>query len=222
MVGTIVNAAAIVVGSSIGLLAHSRLPQKIQTIVFQGLGLVTLLLGISMALKTENFLVVVLSVVLGAIVGQWIDIDKLLRTTTERFTKGKGSDRATQGFMTATLLFCVGSMAILGAIQDGLGETPTLLYTKSVMDGFTSIAFAATFGVAVMFSALPLLLYQGALTLCAAWMMSVMSDSMVAEMTAVGGVMLVGLGLTILEIKEIKVTNMLPSLIFAIIFAYIF
>lgn len=221
MIGTIVNAAAVIVGSSIGLMAHSRLPEKVQTLVFQGIGLVTIMLGVSMALKTENFLIVILSIVLGSITGQLADIDKLLRKTTERLSRGKGSDRATQGFMTATLLFCVGSMAILGAIEDGLGQTPTLLYTKSVMDGITSIALAASFGVAVVFSVVPLLIYQGVITLCAVAMTSVMSEAMIAEMTAVGGIMLVGLGINILDIKEIKVTNMLPSLIFAIIFAYI-
>lgn len=221
MIGTIVNAAAVIVGSSIGLMAHSRLPEKVQALVFQGIGLVTIMLGVSMALKTENFLIVILSIVLGSITGQLADIDKLLRKTTERLSRGKGSDRATQGFMTATLLFCVGSMAILGAIEDGLGQTPTLLYTKSVMDGITSIALAASFGVAVVFSVVPLLIYQGVITLCAVAMTSVMSEAMIAEMTAVGGIMLVGLGINILDIKEIKVTNMLPSLIFAIIFAYI-
>lgn len=222
MLGTIINTAAVIVGSGIGLMVHSRLPQKIQTIVFQGIGITTGVLGVSMALKTQNFLIVILSIVLGSICGQLLDIDSFIRRVTDYFTKGNSNNRATQGFMTATLLYCVGSMTILGSIEDGIGQTPTLLYTKAVMDGVTSVALASTFGIAVMFSAIPLLIYQGSITLCATWMMSVMSDQMVAEMTAVGGVMLLGLAINILEIKEIKVTNMLPSLIFAIIFAYIF
>lgn len=221
MVGTIVNAAAVVVGSVVGVLIHSRLERRFQDIIFQAIGLVTMMLGVSMALKSQNFLIVVLSVLLGSIVGELINIDKHLQRLTERFVKGDSSSRAVQGFMTSTLLFCVGSMTILGAIEDGTGHTPTLLYAKSIMDGVSAVAFAASFGVAVMFSALPLLVYQGGLTLCAAWITSVMSQGMIDEMTAVGGVMLVGIGINVLQIKEIKVTNMLPSLLFAIIFAYI-
>lgn len=222
MVGTIVNAAAVVVGSVVGMLIHSRLDKRFQDIIFQAIGLVTMMLGVSMALKSNNFLVVVLSILLGAVIGELMDIDGRLRRLTERFSRGGDSgSRASQGFMTSTLLFCVGSMTILGAIEDGTGQTPTLLYTKSIMDGVSAVAFAASFGVAVMFSALPLLIYQGGLTLCAAWITGVMSEGMIDEMTAVGGVMLVGIGINVLQIKEIKVTNMLPSLIFAIIFAYI-
>lgn len=224
MLGTIVNALAIVIGSGIGVLAHAHLPEKLQKMVFQGIGLITSVLGISMALKSQNFLVVVISIILGAVIGQLIDIDKWLNSIAKRFQKDTSKDnenRAMQGFVTALLLFCVGSMTILGSIEDGMGQTPTLLYTKAIMDGVGAIAFAATFGIVIMLTAIPLFLIQGTITLGAAWFMGFMNEAMISEMTAVGGVMLLGLGISILEIKEIKVTNMLPSLIFAIIFAYI-
>lgn len=218
MLGTIVNMAAVILGSGIGMMVHSRLPQGIQKIVFQGIGLSTGIIGMSMALKTENFLVMVLSVVLGSILGQATDLERRINSITARFSKG--NDRFVQGFITATMLYCIGSMTILGAIEDGLGQYPTLLYTKSLMDGMSSVALAASFGVGVMFSAVPLLIYQGGLTLCAAWATAMMSTEMMNEMTAVGGLLLVGLALNILDIKHISIINMLPSLIFAVVLAY--
>ena len=218
MLGTIVNAGAIIVGGAIGSMVGARLPARLQKIVFQGLGIITMTIGVSMALKTPNFLVVALSVVTGAIVGELLGIEKWLERLPRKFLKSGSASRAVEGFVTSSLLFCVGSMAILGSIEDGLGQHPTLLYTKSVMDGITTIAFAATFGIAVVFSALPVLIYQGTITLAAVWITSHLDETMIAQLTSVGGIMLVGLGLNILEIKEIKVTNMLPALLLTTLF----
>ena len=257
MVGTLVNVGAILVGSLAGVLIHSRLPKKMVDVVFQGIGLITITIGVSMALRSDNLIIAVMSIVLGAIIGQWIDLDMYLR----RFAKyvqdclarnkkgakagrsaedrGTGSpvedakagsltedaealspNRFSEGFVTSSMLFCVGSMAILGSMEEGMGQMPNLLFTKSIMDGFTSIALAATFGISIFFSTIPVLVYQGLLTLFASFIMRFMSESMIADMTSVGGIMLIGLGLTILKVKEINVVNMLPALVVAVVLSY--
>lgn len=227
MVGTLANAGAIVAGSVIGIVIHSRLPQKMIDIVFQGIGLFTLAIGISMSLHAQSMVLVVVSIVSGGVIGQIFDIDKYV----QRLGKGlqakyskkdtKTGDRFSEGFVTASVLFCVGSMSILGAIEDGMGNTPNLLYTKSIMDGISAIALASSFGVAIAFSSVPVLIYQGGLTLFAAFIMRYMSDSMTENMTAVGGIILIGLAINILKIKEISVTNMLPSLVIIVLLSYL-
>lgn len=231
MVGTLVNTGAVIAGSAIGLLIHSRLPQKMVNIVFQGLGLFTCAIGISMSLRSNNMLLMVVSIVIGSLIGQGLDIDKYLRRFSDYLQKKSNKkisseqetiSRFSEGFITATMLFCIGSMSILGAIEDGMGQTPTLLYTKSIMDGISSIALASSFGIAIMFSSIPLFLYQGGLTLFAGFIMRYMNEQMVADMTGVGGILLIGLGINILKIKEINVTNMLPSLIIIVMLSWFF
>ncbi len=238
MLGTLVNTGAIVAGSLAGMLIQSRLPEKMTSILFQGVGLMTLTIGISMAIQSQHLIVTVLSVVLGAILGQWIDIDRRLRNLTEHWLRhsSKPSNpeitektvslaeqrtaRFTEGFVTASMLFCTGSMAILGAIEDGSGATPQLLLSKSIMDAVASIALGASFGIAVLFSAIPVLIYQGSLTLLAALLTRHMSESMMADLTSVGGILLIGLGINILGIKQINITNMLPSLLIVVLLSY--
>ncbi len=239
MLGTLVNTGAIMAGSLAGIFIQSRLSEKMTSIIFQGVGLMTLTIGISMAIQSQNLLAAVISVVLGAILGQWIDIDLHLRNLTERWQQrhtssdnepstndtalsesASRSSRFTEGFVTASMLFCTGSMAILGAIEDGSGETPRLLLTKSIMDAVASIALGASFGMAVFFSAFPVLIYQGLLTLLASVLTRYLSDGMMADLTSVGGILLMGLGINILEIKSINVTNMLPALLIVVILSY--
>ena len=224
--GTLINAGAIIAGSIVGVAIHSRLPQKIVNTIFQGMGLITVVIGISMALQSNNLIIIVLSIVAGIIIGEWIDIDRYLRrlgkTNRQEDIVVDNTDRSTQGFVTASMLFCVGTMAILGAIEDGMGKEPDLLITKSVMDGISSIAFAATFGIAILFSAFPVLIYQGLITIFAAFVMQFMNDTMIADLTAVGGILLIGLGINILKIKEINVINMLPALVIVVILSYFF
>ncbi len=228
MIGTLVNTGAVVAGSLVGMAVKSRLPEKFVNVVFQAIGLFTLAIGISMSLRSDRMLVVVLSLVVGTVIGQWVDIDRHIQRFSDYLQRksgqkndtipsGEHSRRFTEGFITATMLFCVGSMAILGAIEDGMGQTPAILYTKSLMDGISSIILASTFGVAILFSSVPMLLYQGAITLFAASMMHLMTESMIADLTAVGGVLLIGLGITILKIKELKITNMLPALVVVVL-----
>ncbi len=222
--GSVLNAAAIALGGLVGLLLHSRLSQRFITITFQGLGLFTIFLGFLMAQRTQSVLIMVFSIVGGSLLGEWFDLDKRLNNLAE-WTKGKirsKNEKFTEGFVAASLLFCVGSMAILGAIEEGMGEYPKLFITKSFMDLMASAAMGASLGVGVVFSAFPVLIYQGALTLLAEGVQRVMSPEVIAEVSAVGGLMLLGIGLAILEIKRIKVINMLPALVFAGILASFF
>lgn len=224
MLGTLVNAGAVVAGSALGLLIHSRLPQKITTITFQSIGLFTLFIGVTMAMKTQNPLIMIFSIVVGGILGEAINIAHYL----ERFgdalkqrVKSK-NEHFTEGLLTTFLLFCMGAMTILGAIEEGLGNPPNLLLAKSVLDGFSAIALSTTFGIGVMFSVVPLLIYQGGLTLFAGLLQGVLSEAVVAEISAVGGLILLGLGLNILEIKTIRLLNMLPALLVAAVLAIVF
>ena len=222
MYGTLVNAAAIIIGSTIGLLIHSRLPPRIITTTFHGIGLFTIALGIMMAVRTSNFLIMIVSIVTGSVIGELLDIEKAVNKFSE-YLKSKTNlknDKFSEGFITASLLYCMGSMAILGAIEEGLGGKPNLLLAKSVLDGFASIALAASLGAGVLFSAIPLFLYQGGLTVFASSLHHVLTEAIINELTAVGGLLLIGLGITILEIKKVRIMNMLPSLVIVVILAY--
>lgn len=217
MFGTLINVATVVAGSLIGLLIHSKLPQRITTITFQGIGLFTLFIGLFMALKTKEPLIMILSIVPGGILGEWLDLSRYLERFSEWLKTRVHSQNArfTEGLMTAFLLFCMGSMTILGAIEEGLGNKPNLLLAKSVLDGFSSIALSTTFGIGVLFSAIPLLIYQGGLTLGARLLHNALSTPVVNEVSAVGGLILIGLGINILELKTIRILNMLPALLIA-------
>ncbi|MFA4921887.1 MAG: DUF554 domain-containing protein [Candidatus Neomarinimicrobiota bacterium] len=224
MLGTLVNVGTVILGSSLGLLLHTRLPRKLIIIVFQVIGLFTLFLGFSMALKTANFLIMIFSGAIGAVIGELCQIERGINRLGGNLKRRLKSDndKFAEGLVTAFLLFCMGSMTILGAFEEGLGGKPNLLLAKSLLDGFSSMALAAGLGVGVLLAVVPLLIYQGGLTLLAGLLGDVLTTPIVNEMTAVGGLLLIGLGLTILEIKIVKVVNMLPSLVVAIILAGIF
>ena len=224
MIGTFVNVGAVILGSTIGIILRKKLPEKLTTIAFQAIGLFTIFLGITMAFKTEHYLILIFSLILGSIIGQLIDIDAWLTKISESLKKKWHSknDKFSEGLVTAFLLFCMGSMTILGAIEEGLGGNPNLLLTKSLLDGFASIALAAALGIGVMLSVIPLLVYQGGLTLCARLFEQSVTLPIINELTAVGGIILIGLGISILEIKKLKVINMLPSLVVVVILTIIF
>ena len=224
MIGTITNVIAVLLGCLVGLLIHSRLSTRFISIVFQAIGLFTFSLGISMAIKTEHFLILVFSIVIGAVCGEWLDLEKRLNDFGD-YVKVKlksESHQFTEGMITAFLLFCVGSMTVLGAIEEGLGGKPNLLIAKSVMDGIAAIALTSSMGIGVMFSVIPLLIYQGGLTLFASFFETILNEAVVLELSAVGGLLLIGLGINILEIKKLKIINMLPSLIVVVILSFIF
>ncbi|HZJ74799.1 MAG TPA: DUF554 domain-containing protein [Perlabentimonas sp.] len=222
--GTLINAAAIIIGGSLGLLIRSRLPEQITKTFFQAIGLFTLFLGFSMSLKTGNPLLLVFALILGALFGSLSRLQSRVEgvgDSIQKRLKLKGG-QFSEGMVTAFLMFCMGSMTILGAIEEGLGNEPKLLLIKSLMDGFTSIALVTALGVGVIFSVIPLLIYQGGLTLVAAWIGESLGNVMIDELTATGGILLIGLGITILGIKKIEVLNLIPALLFIIPLVYFF
>jgi len=223
MIGTIVNVATVLIGSSLGVLFKSKLPEKLIKTVFQSLGLFTLALGFIMALNANDLLIIVFSLVLGAIIGESIDLEKMTDVLTNKLKrKIKIKDeRFTEGLLTAFLVFCMGSMTILGAFDEGMKGDTTLLITKSVMDGFAAMALASAFGIGVGFSAIPLLIYQGGLTLFAGYLGVFFSEAMITDLTAIGGILLIGLGINIMEIKKIKTFNITPALILVVLFTWI-
>lgn len=222
--GTLINIAAVIVGGGLGLLFRSRLPERFTHTFFQAIGLFTLFLGFSMSLKTSNPLLLVFSLILGAIVGTLLRLQDRMESAGNYIQdklKLKGG-QFSEGMVTAFLMFCMGSMTILGAIEEGLGNEPKLLLIKSLMDGFSSIALVAALGVGVIFSVIPLLFYQGGITLLAAWVGESLSELMIDELTATGGILLIGLGISILGIKKIKVLDLIPALLFIVPLVYFF
>lgn len=223
MTGTFLNIATVLVGGLIGLIFSARIPGKLKATVIAGMGLFTAAMGLQMFLKTENPLIVLGSLLIGTLLGEWWRIEDGLQNLgkylEQRFSKtddDDGSNKFVRGFLTASLLFCVGPMTILGSIQDGLTGNYELLAVKSVLDGFASLAFASTLGVGVMFSTIVILVYQGGISLLAAQLNAIVTPSMMNELTATGGVILIGLAISsLLEIKKIRVGNMLPGLLVA-------
>lgn len=221
MKGTLVNVATVLVGSGIGLMLKRGIPEKYQTTIMQGVALAVGLVGLQMAVKTENILIVIISLVIGAIIGESLDIDGWLNRVGEKLSERLGSQYGNvgQGFVTASLVFCVGAMAVVGSIQDGLTGDASTLYVKATLDGITAIVFASSMGIGVAFSSIPILIYQGALTLLAMGFGNILSASAVNEMTAVGGLLIVGICLLMLEMKTIKVANFLPAIPLAAVIA---
>lgn len=212
--GSIVNALAVVFGSLIGLAFGQLLPQKIKEISFQIMGLFTLVLGFHMAQSSANFLLILVSLLTGTLIGELINIELLIEKLNDNIKRklNSANENFSQGLLTAFLLYCVGSMTIVGAIEEGIQEKRTLLYTKSLMDGITSILLASNFGVGVLVSALPLLIFQSILTLGASYLEPLLSELLITEISALGGFLIIAIGLNILELKKIRVSNMLPAL----------
>ncbi|MDQ1769265.1 DUF554 family protein [Labilibaculum sp. A4] len=224
MIGTLVNVIAILIGGSLGLLFRARIPDRMFKIVFQAIGIFTLYLGVNMALKANELLLMVFSLVVGSLIGEFLRLEDRVEYLSELLKRKIGSkdDKFSTGFVTSFMLFCLGAMTILGSMEEGMGKEPTLLLTKSMMDGFSAVALAAVMGVGVLFSVIPLLIYQGGLTLLAALFGGVIPEAIITEMAGVGGVLIIGLGISILEIKKIKVLNMLPALLVEVLLCYIF
>jgi uncharacterized membrane protein YqgA involved in biofilm formation len=219
LLGSIANAAAIIVCGIIGSFLKKGLPKRYGDLVIAALGFFTVMLGVNYAMKTEHPLVVIFSLVIGAALGEWIDIEKRMDNLGNKVqSKLKGfKGNFSQGFVTSSLLFCVGSMAIMGSLQSGLANNHETLYTKAVMDGVISVVFASTLGIGVAASAVPVFIYQGAITLLAAFLQPYLSTAVVLEMTAVGGILLMGVGSNILEIKKVKVGNLIPAIFIPIV-----
>lgn len=216
MLGTIVNAGAILLGGFLGLIFGRSFSEKIKITLIQGIGLAVFLIGLDMALKTNNPLIVITSLVLGGLLGEWIDIELRLNqlgTWLEQKFSRKGSNgNFTQAFVSTSLIYCVGAMAIMGSLQSGLEGKHDILFAKAMLDGVSAVVFASSMGLGVLASAIPVLIYQGALTLLAGLLQGIFSASVIAEMSATGGLLIIGISLNILDIKKIKVGNLLPGI----------
>ena len=227
--GTLINTGAIIVATFLGILFKKGLPDKIQkAIMFTlGLGLVALSLGWFIkdfiviendVISTRMDLLIIISLVIGVVIGEWIDIDQRLTDLAFKVEKKYKLPPLAKGFITATLIFCVGAMAITGAIQDGLGLGMTTLLIKSTLDFITAMVLASFLGIGVLFSAFSVLIYQGSIYLLARYLSEMMTDQMIVSMSMIGSIILIGIGINFMEIKKIKVANLLPALLIPIIY----
>ncbi len=222
--GSIVDASAVATGAMIGLAVHSKLPGRFSDMTFQVFGLFSIFLGMSMAMGTQNLLVLLFGLLSGSLAGEFLDIESRIRKLGDSLKQKARStnEHFTEGLLTSFLLFCVGSMTVLGAIEEGLGGFPAILLTKSIMDGFAAIALAASLGSGVLFSALPLFVFQGGLTLLTRFFGAGVPDAVIGEITAAGGILIMGIALSVLGIRNIRVSNMLPGLVTTAALAWLF
>ena len=219
MFGTIINATAIVICGFIGLLLKEALPSRLCETITQGLGLGVVIIGTTMALETENITLMLVSLLLGAIVGELIDIEKQLKRIGDALESRlkNSSNNVSLGFVSASLLFCTGSMAIMGALENGITGTYSILLSKSLLDGIFAMILSSTMGIGVLLSAIPVFLYQGSIALLATSIKPFLSTAMITEMNAVGGILIMAIGINMLKIKEFKVGNLLPAIIMPIL-----
>lgn len=214
-VGAFVNALGIALGSLVGVAFGSRLPERVRTIVFQGLGLCTVVLGFKMALPTQQPLIVIFSIVIGSAVGEALKLEsRLMRVGDVLKARLRSSNPLfTDGMVNASVLFCIGAMAIVGSFDEGIRGDRAVVFSKTLIDSFAALALASAYGVGVLFSALPVLIYQGSLTLLAGTFQQWLDPATMTELTAVGGTLIIGIGLNMLEVTRIALSNMLPSLL---------
>ncbi|MBR2329124.1 MAG: DUF554 domain-containing protein [Clostridia bacterium] len=219
MLGTIVNTLAVAAGGAIGLLLKKGIPQKITDAVMQGLALCVIFMGISGALEGSKTLAMIVAMALGAVVGTLLDLDGRLNKLGDAIEAKMGpggQGRIATGFVTASLLYCVGALAIVGSLQSGLTGDHSMLYTKSMLDFISSIVLCASLGVGVILSAVTLFLYQGVITLLAQALAPILTDAVIAEMTCVGSLLIIGMGLNMLGVTKIKIMNYVPAIFIVI------
>lgn len=226
--GTFINVALVVAGSGIGLAVGNRIPERARTTMLQVIGLVTLALGVSDAIGTHNMVFPLVGMALGALIGEALRIEDRLEglgaRLQKRFDRGPqtGERSFVKGFVTASALYCVGPLTVLGAIEDASGETPQLYIIKGLLDGFVSIMFAAMYGIGVAFSALSVFVVQGSLTLGGTSLDSLLDERMRTELFAAGGLAVIGIGLNLLQITKIRLANLLPGLVLTPVLVAIF
>ena len=222
-IGTFVNMATVVVGSLIGVSLQQVFPPNIQAIIFQAIGLASLLIGIQMSLKVPNgyLLILIFSMILGGVLGELMRLDQMLAgmgDALKALIRAENS-QFTEGLVTAFLLFCIGSMTIVGAIDEGLRGKRELLMVKSTMDGITSIAFAATYGIGVLFSIIPMLIVEGGMTVMARQLERFFTPIVINQLSAAGGLLIIAIGIRLLNLGEINIENLLPSLVLVVLFS---
>ncbi|MDP4179164.1 MAG: DUF554 domain-containing protein [Bacillota bacterium] len=214
MLATVVNSIAIILGSIIGVFVKGGIPKRFNETIMKGISLCVLLIGLQDAVKTQNIILIIFSIVIGAIIGELIDIDKKLKQlgdSIENKLKGRGG-KISEGFVTSSLVFCVGAMAIVGSFEAGISGKYETIFSKSIIDGITSIIFSSTLGIGVILSAVTVFIYQGTLTLASVGLKSVLTAAIINEMTAAGGLIIIGLSLNLMGVTKIKVANLLPAL----------
>jgi uncharacterized protein len=220
--GTIVNVVAICAGALVGRYAGRFIPIRMRQTVMVALGLAVMLIGLQLALKSRQPMIVIGSLIAGGILGELLQVETRLESLglwlQKRFT---GAGNFAEGFVSASLLYCVGAMAIMGSLQDGFGGTPTILYAKAALDGVAAIALTSTMGIGVLFSALPVLLYQGIITIAAESARTLLTETVIVEMNAVGGLLILAIGLDLAGIKRLPVGNMLPAVFVAVLLVWL-
>ncbi len=223
MLGTIINSLAIAIGCLVGLVIKKGIPDRVSKTIMSGLALCVIYIGIEGSLKGENTLITVVCIAVGGLIGEIIDIDnkinKLGDFLQNKLSKGKDSETSiAKGFVTTSLIYCVGAMAIVGALESGLTGNHQTLFTKALLDGISAIIFTTTLGIGVIFSSVAVFLYQGLITIGASILATLLSDAVVTALTAVGSLLIIGIGLNLLEITKIKVADLLPAVFLPIIF----
>ena len=222
-IATFVNMLTVAVGSILGLLLQSVFNEDIQGIVFQAVGLGTILIGLKMALRLPDgyMLIFIFALILGGILGEVIGLAEWMSSLSDhlKLFVGASDSNFTEGLITAFLLFCIGSMTIVGALEEGLSKNRSLIYVKSTLDGFTAIALTASFGIGVLFSIIPMLIFQGGITVLAVKLKPIFDQKTLDLVSAVGGILIIGISINMLQLGEITLENLLPSLLVAIIFS---
>lgn len=224
MLGTIVNTLAVICGCVVGLLVKGGIPEKVSNTVMNGIALCVIYIGISGSLEGGNILITIMSMAIGSVIGELIDLDKHLnqlgRYLEMKFSKKSDIDISiAQGFISASLLFCVGAMAVVGSLESGLRGNHSILFAKSILDGISSIIFTASMGIGVIFSSIAVFLYQGIITIGASYLSAILSNDVVSSMTAVGSLLIMALGLNMIKACNIKVANLLPTMFIPVILA---
>lgn len=220
MLGTIVNSLSILIGGLIGSQVKDNISNKYNETIMKSIGLAVILIGLKDALLCKDILLLIISLTVGSFIGEFIGIENRLNNLglwlEKRFTSNRGG--IANGFVTTSLVYCVGAMAIMGSLESGISNNHTILYAKSLIDGISALVFSSTLGIGVMFSSISVLLYQGIITLSASYMKQFLTTSVINEMSAIGGLLIVGIGLNMLEIKRIRIGNMLPSIFIPLIY----
>ncbi len=222
-VGPSVNCLAIIVGAFVGMSVGSKLSDKMRQTIFQCLGISVLIIGIQMALQSQEILVLIFSMLIGGLIGEALDLEKrFLKLGDKVKAKIKTKDpRFTEGFVSASVLFCIGAMAIISALDEGLRGDTSVAYSKAILDGFAAIAMGSVFGLGVVFSGFSVFIYQASIVICATYLQPYISDALVTELSAVGGAIIIGIGLNLLELTQIRLSNLLPALLLAIVFTFV-
>ena len=224
MISTIVNALVVIIGSLIGIAFRSKVSKRYSKTITQGLGLCVIVIGVSTAMETANMISLIVCVSVGSLIGTWIDIERRLEAMGDylqtRFAKGDENGTFAKGFVTASLMFCVGAMTIVGCMDAGLNGDHSTIYAKAVLDFITSIFFAGTYGIGVMASAATVLLYQGAIVVLSGIVEPILTTAVITEMSAVGGVLIIGVGMNVLRREHTFVGNMLPAILLPMLFVH--